>query len=151
MGPPWVGFFFRVEPPTILYFMFGVCFLLSGAMLDAIFTYGGSPIGVCTIAALWSFPCHAYVQHGDGHQSTPGMHRMAAPSTLLSLMLLNQLFPSHPNYMVGHTALGAWQSHPIPLPSLYGWEGLLFQVWFNPMTQSTLNLQWALNLMILMW
>ena len=42
MGPPEVGFSFRVEPPTILYFyMFGVCsgvcFLLSGAMLDAIF------------------------------------------------------------------------------------------------------------------
>ena len=24
-------------------------------------------------------------------------------------MLLNQLFPSHPIYMLGHTALGAWQ------------------------------------------
>ena len=59
MGPPQVGFFFRVEPPTILYFyMFGVCsgvcFLLSGAMLDAIFTYGGSTIGVCTISILWN-------------------------------------------------------------------------------------------------
>ena len=57
MGPPQVGFSFRVEPPTILYFyMFGVCssvcFLLSSAMLDAIFTYWGSTIGVCTIATL---------------------------------------------------------------------------------------------------
>ena len=25
--------------------------------------------------------------------------------------------------MVGHTALEAWQSHPIPLPSLHGGEG----------------------------
>ena len=46
MDPPQVGFSFRVEPPTILYFyMFGVCsgvcFLLSGAMLDAIFTFVG--------------------------------------------------------------------------------------------------------------
>ena len=43
MGPPQVGFSFRVEAPTILYFSmfvvsYGVCFLLSGAMLDAIFT-----------------------------------------------------------------------------------------------------------------
>ena len=45
-GPPQVGFSFRVEPPTVfVLYMFGICygtcFLLSGAMLDAIFTYGG--------------------------------------------------------------------------------------------------------------
>ena len=33
---------------------YGVCFLLSGAILDAIFTNGGSTIGVCTTVALWS-------------------------------------------------------------------------------------------------
>ena len=57
MGPPQVGFSFKVEPPTILYFyMFGVCsgvcFLLSGDMLDALLTYGGSTVGVCTIGTL---------------------------------------------------------------------------------------------------
>ena len=41
-------------------------------------------------------------------------------------MLLSQLFPNHPIYMVGHTALGAWQSHPIPLPSLHGGQGSSF-------------------------
>ena len=41
-------------------------------------------------------------------------------------MLLCLLFPSHPIYMVGHTALGAWQSHPIPLPSLHGGDGSFF-------------------------
>ena len=41
-------------------------------------------------------------------------------------MLLSQLFPSHPNYMLGHTALGAWQSHLIPLPFLHGREGSSF-------------------------
>ena len=40
-------------------------------------------------------------------------------------MLLHKLFPS-PIYMVGHTALGAWQSHPIPVPSLHGGEGSSF-------------------------
>ena len=61
IGPPHVGFSLRVESPIILYFyMFDVCsgvyFLLSGGMLDAIFTYGGSTIGVCTIATLRSLP-----------------------------------------------------------------------------------------------
>ena len=35
---------------------FVVCFLLSGAILDAIFTPGASTIGVCTISTLWSLP-----------------------------------------------------------------------------------------------
>ena len=63
MGSPQVGFFFRfrVEPPTILYILClsvhsVVCFLLIGAELDAIFTYGGSTIRVCTFATLWSLP-----------------------------------------------------------------------------------------------
>ena len=59
IGPPQVSFSFRVEPPTVFIcdgVCYGVCFLLSGAMLDAVFTYGGSTIGVCTIAALLSLP-----------------------------------------------------------------------------------------------
>ena len=60
MGSPQVGFFFRVEPPPfcILYVCVcsGVCFLLSGANLDVIFSYGGSTIKVCTFATLWSLP-----------------------------------------------------------------------------------------------
>ena len=60
MGCPQVGFFFRVEPPTICILYVGVhsgvCFLLSGAKLDALFIYGGSTIRVCTLATLWSLP-----------------------------------------------------------------------------------------------
>ena len=61
MGSQQVGFFFRVEPPPFcILCMFGacsgVCFLLLGAELDAIFTYGGSTIRVCTFATLWSLP-----------------------------------------------------------------------------------------------
>ena len=40
-----------------------------------------------------------------------------------SLLLLSQLFLNHPIYMVGHPALGAQQSQPIPLPSLHDGEG----------------------------
>ena len=51
MGSPQVGFFFRGEPPTILYIIclvsvLCVCFLLLGAELDAIFTYRGSTVRV---------------------------------------------------------------------------------------------------------
>ena len=42
--------------------------------------------------------------------------------------------------MVGHTALGSWQSHPIPFPSYMVERGLLFQVVFHPMAWSPLNL-----------
>ena len=67
----------------------------------------------------------AYVQPGDGYQATPGMHRVAAPSTTLSrgsLMLLSLLFPSYPIYMVRHTALGAWQrvTQSLHLPYMVG-------------------------------
>ena len=41
-------------------------------------------------------------------------------------MLLSQLSSSHPNCMVGHTAFGAWQSHPIPHSSLHDQEGSSF-------------------------
>ena len=41
-------------------------------------------------------------------------------------MLLHVLFPSHPIYMVGYSPLEAWQSHPIPPPSLHGREGSSF-------------------------
>ena len=107
--------------------------------------YHCNPIGV--------YPWQAYVQPGDGHWSTPGMHRVAAPSTTLSrgsLMLLSLLFLSHPVYMMGHTDMGAWQrvTQSLHILCMVG-RGLLFEVWFHPMTWSTLNLQWVLNLVIL--
>ena len=58
---------------------------------------------------------------GDGHQSMPGKHQVTAPSTALSrgsFLLLNQLFSSYSNNMVGHT--GFVTSHLNPLPSLHG-------------------------------
>ena len=43
-----------------------------------------STVGVCTIAAFGAYPWQAYLQPGDGHWPTPGIHRVAAPSTTLS-------------------------------------------------------------------
>ena len=78
MGPSQVGFSLRVEPPTILsFYMFGVCsgvcFLLSGTMLDAIFNYWGSAIGVAPLQPFGAYPWQAYMQPGNDHQPTPGM------------------------------------------------------------------------------
>ena len=56
-GPPWVSFFFRVEPLTDLSIYvascYGICFLLSHSHLDAFFTYGSSTVGVGTTATHW--------------------------------------------------------------------------------------------------
>ena len=118
MGPPQVGFVFRVEPPTVLYIISLVPVLMSAFcfQMPCWMPYSPSmeaqPLGFAPLQPFGVYPWQAYVQPGDGHRPTPGMHRVAAPSTTLSrgsLMLLYQQFPSHPNYMVGHTALGTWQ------------------------------------------
>ena len=128
----------------------GVCCLLSGSMLDAISTLGCLTIGVCTIATSWSLSVAAICDTCWWLLAHTRYAQSAAPSTTLSrgsLMLLHLLFPSHPIYMVGHTALGAWQrvTQSLHLPYMVG-RDLLFQVLFYLMTQLTLNLQWALNL-----
>ena len=55
MGSPQVGFFSELSLPPFCILYVGVCsvvcFLLSGVMLDAIFTPGGSTVGVHIIAA----------------------------------------------------------------------------------------------------
>ena len=60
MGSPQVGFFFRVELPTFcilcLVSVLVSAFYFLDAELDAVFTYGGSTIRVCTFATLWSLP-----------------------------------------------------------------------------------------------
>ena len=89
---------------------------------------GAQLLGFAPLQPLRVYAWQAYVQPGDSHQPTPGMHRVAAPSTTLSrgsLMLLSHLFPGHPIYMVGYTALGAWQRVTDP-PSLHGGEGSSF-------------------------
>ena len=80
-GPLQVSFSFKVEHPTNLLIY---AFLLSGAMLDAIFTNGGTSIWVCTTAAFGAYPWQAYVHHGDGHQPMLGMHQVAVPSAALT-------------------------------------------------------------------
>ena len=135
MGPPQVGFSFRAEPPTILYFyMFGVssgiCFLLSGAMMNVVFIYGGSTVEICTIAALWSLPMadiYATWQCSSAHtrcaQSSCSFHCFelgGAPATQSAVLPPFQLYGGA--YSFG----GLAENHPIPPPSLHGEEGSSF-------------------------
>ena len=133
MGSPQVSFFFRVEPPIIcILYMFGVCsgvcFLLLGAKLDAIFTYGGSTLwGLHLGNPLEFYPWQAYVQPGDGHWSTPGMHRVAAPSATLGRVEPSATHSTVPQPIGGVYSLrGSIESHPIPPPSLHDGEGSSF-------------------------
>ena len=123
MGSPQVGFFFRVEPSTVLYIICLVSVLVSAFYFQEpcwmlYSPFGAQLLGFAPLQSLGVYLWQTYVQPGDGHWPTPGMHRVAAPSTTLSrgsLLLLSLLFPSHPIYMVGHTALEAWQRVPLLL------------------------------------
>ena len=69
---------------------------------------GAQPLGFAPLQPFGVYPWQAYVQPSDGHWSTPGMHRVAAPTATLGrgggLLLVIQLCPSH---LVGYTTLGA--------------------------------------------
>ena len=47
------------------------------------------------------------MQPGDGHQSTPGMHRVVAPSATLGRGEPSATHSAVPQPFGGHTALGA--------------------------------------------
>ena len=70
------------------------------------------------------------MQSGDGHWPTPGMQRVAAPSTTLSRgePYAAQSAVPQPCHLYGgaYSFGGLAESHPIPLPSLHGGEGSSF-------------------------
>ena len=89
MGPPQVGFSFRIEPSTVLYFICLVSVLVSAFYFQVpcwmlYSPMGAQLLGFAPLQPFRAYPWKAYVQAGDGHQPTPGMHRVAAPSTFLS-------------------------------------------------------------------
>ena len=86
---PQVGFFFRVEPPTILYIICLVSVLVSAFYFKVpqwmpYSSMEAQPLGFAPLQPFWVYPWQTYVQPGDGHWSMPGMHRVAAPSATLS-------------------------------------------------------------------
>ena len=101
----------------------GVCFLLLGAELDAMFTCWAQPLGFTPWQPFGVYPWKAYVQPGDGHWSTPGMHRVAAPSATLGRGEPSATHSAVPQPLGGVYSLGgSIESCPIPPPSLCNGE-----------------------------
>ena len=150
MGSAQVGFFFRVEPPTILYI---ICLV---SVLVFVF-YFSCHAGCCFHpwelnhwglhhATLWSLPMAGICATWWWSWPTPGMHRVvAAPSTTLSRegTFATQSPVPQVSYLYGGAySFGAWfrVTWSFYLHWMVG-RRLLFQVWLHLMTQSTLNLQ----------
>ena len=135
VGSPQVGFFFRMEPPTILYIICLVFILVSAFYFQVPGWMSYYPMGTQSLefAPLQPFGVYAwqaYVQPDDGHWSMPGMHRMAAPSATFSRgePSATQSAVPHPSHLYGgvYSLGGLIESHPIWLPSLHDREGSSF-------------------------
>ena len=143
MGSPQVGFFFRVEPPTVLYIICLVSILVSVFYFQVPSSMLYSPMGAQPLGFADCNPLE--FNHGRHMYSlvmviSPCLVCIEwllppLPCVGRSLLLLSWLFPHHPIYMVGHTALGAQQriTQSLCLPYMMG-RGLLFQVWYHQMT-----------------
>ena len=91
---------------------------------------GTQQLGFALFQCFGAYSWQAYVQPGDGHWPTPGMHRVAAPSTTLSRGESSAapsavLQPSH-LYGGAYSFGGLAESHPIPMLSQHGGEGSSF-------------------------
>ena len=130
VGPSWVSFLFQSQPPTDSLWLgacYNVCFLPSDSNVTAVLTYGALTARVCNATILWSISMVSIyaslwwsLAHTRSVLSGCSFHYFKWGE----LMPLIQLSPSHSFYMAGHTALGVWQSHLIPPPSLHGGRSL---------------------------
>ena len=68
---------------------------------------GAQPLGFAPLQPLGVYPWQAYVQPGDGHWSTPGMYRVAAPSATLGRGEPSATHSAVPQLIAGYTALRA--------------------------------------------
>ena len=88
---------------------------------------GAQPLGFASWQPFGVYPWQAYVQPGDGHQSTPGMHRVAAPTATVGRVEPSATHSAVPQPIGGVYSLGgSIESHLIPLPSLHAGEGSSF-------------------------
>ena len=106
----------------------------------------GSTIVVCITAVLWNIHLVGICAFWCWFMAIPQMHRVAVPSLLQTvrgcLMLLKQLSSSHSVWCV-YSFGGLAVMQLLCLPYMVGRS---FQVWYHPVTLSTWNLWWALNL-----
>ena len=135
MDSPQVGFFFRVEPATILYIICLVSTLVAGFYFQVPYwmpcsPMGPQPLGFAPLEPFGVYPWQAYVQPGDGHQAMPGMHRVTVPFITLSRgepSATQSAFPQPSHQYDGAYSLGGLaESHLIPLPSLHDGQGSSF-------------------------
>ena len=85
---------------------------------------GAQPLGFAPLQPFGVYPWQAYVQPGDGHWSTPGMHRVVPPSATLGRVEPSATYSTVPQPFGGAYSLGgSVESHLIPLPSLHDGEG----------------------------
>ena len=135
VGSPQEGFFFRVEPPTFLYIICLVSILVYAFYFQVSSWMPYSPMGAqllgfAPLQPFGVYPWQAYVQPGNGHWSTPGMHRVAAPLATLSRgePSTSQSAVPQPSHLYGgaYSLGGLAESHPIPPPSLHDGEGSSF-------------------------
>ena len=88
---------------------------------------GAQPLGFAPLQPFGVYPWQAYVHPGDGHWSTSGMHRMAAPSATLGRGKPSATQSAVPQPFGGAYSLGgSVEIHLIPLPSLHDGEGSSF-------------------------
>ena len=91
---------------------------------------GAQPLGFAPLQPFGVYPWQAYVQPGDGHWSTPGMHRVAAPSATLGRREPSATHSAvpQPSHLFGgaYSLGGSVESHLIPPPSLCDGEGSSF-------------------------
>ena len=88
---------------------------------------GAQPLGFAPWQPFGVYTWQAYVQPGDGHQSTIVLHRVAAPSATFGRVEPSATHSAVPQPIDAVYSLGgSIESHPIPLPSLHNREGSSF-------------------------
>ena len=88
---------------------------------------GAQLLGFAPWQPFGVYPWQAYVQPGDGHRSTSGMHRVAAPTATLGRVEPSATHSAVPQPIGGVYSLGgSIESHLIPPPSLHAGEGSSF-------------------------
>ena len=114
----------------------------------------GLTTGVATLQPFGIYPWQTHVLPGDGLCPMPRVHWVAALPTASSRVETNtshSAVPSHSRNMVRHTALKAWKSHLIPLPSLHGKNGSSSPGGASPDYLVNSKSVVGLNLLILVW
>ena len=67
---------------------------------------GAQPLGFAPWQPFGVYPWQAYVQPGDGHWSTPGIHRVAAPTATLGRVEPSATHSAVPQPIGGVYSLG---------------------------------------------